>query len=268
MQDFLSRVFGSLYGRHLNQLAIAATALLLAMLLVFVTDTNVSLFLFFNHLSHYTGPDLWANLTSLGEGLIVLSLAGLVAIRWPAAAWSILIGGIIGTLIVHGIKEAIGASRPALVLPPDALTIIGPRLTVVSFPSGHTATITAFATILFLHARHAWLTALLLLLVLLVGISRMAVGAHWPIDVLAGWLVGMVIAVISFVLAERWTFGLKVPVQYGIILLSILCAGALFWLEPYMAEATALRWLIATIGLVASFQALVVTHRRSNGAGG
>lgn len=267
MQDFLSRVFGSLYGRHLNQLAIAATVLLLAMLLVVVTDTNVALFRFFNQLSRYTGPGLWANLTSMGEGLIVLSLAGLVAIRWPAAAWSILIGGVIGTLIVHGIKEAVGESRPALVLPPDSLTIIGPRLTVVSFPSGHTATITSFATIVFLHARRAWLTVLLLTLVLLVGISRMAVGAHWPIDVLAGWLVGMLIAVISFVLAERWTFGLKVPVQYAIILLSILCAGALFWLDPYMAEATALRWTIGAVGLIASFQALVVTHRRGNNTG-
>ena len=93
----------------------------------------------------------------------------------------------------------------------------------------------------------------------------MAVGAHWPVDVLAGWLVGIIIAVISFVLAERWTFGLKVPTQTGIIVLSILCAGALFWLEPYMPDATILRWFIATVGLASGIWALVITHKR-NGA--
>lgn len=266
MQNLLVRIFGSLYGRHLNQLVITGSVLLLLMLTVFVSDSNVALFRFFNGLSDYTGTGLWANITSLGEGLIVLSLAGMVAIRWPAAAWAVLIGGIVGTLIVHGLKEAVGAFRPAMVLPEGSFTIIGPRLMIVSFPSGHTATITAFATILFLHARRTWFTVFLLALVVLVGVSRVAVGAHWPIDVLAGWLVGMVIAVISFVLAERWTVGTRVPVQFGIILLSILCAASLFWLEPYMSEAVVLRWVIAVVGLVSGAVALVVTHQR-NGAG-
>lgn len=262
MQNLISSLFGTSYGRHLNALAFLSASLLLLMLAVFLFDANIPLFHFFNRLGQTTGDGFWANTTSLGEGLIVLSLAGLVAIRWPTAAWAIVIGGIVGTLIVHGLKEAVGAPRPALVLPAGTFNIIGPRLTVVSFPSGHTATIAAFATIIFLHAKNNWATLFLAALVILVGVSRMVVGAHWPVDVLAGWLTGIIIAVISFVLAERWTFGLRVPVQFGIILLSMFCAGALFWLEPYMADATALRWTIAGIGLVSGVWALVITHRR------
>jgi len=258
LQGFLA----PLNSRHLNRLALIVAILLSAMLMVFLLDANRTLFLFINRVSEFTGTAVWANLTSLGEGLIVLSLTGAVAVRWPAAAWAVLIGGVIGTLLVHGLKEAIGLPRPALVLPAGSFHIIGPRLTVVSFPSGHSATITAFAAILFMHARNGWARSGLVALVLLVGLSRVAVGAHWPMDVLAGWLVGLVIAVVSYVMAERWTIGLRLPVQSGIIVLALLCAGALLWLEPYMSEARVLRWLIAGTGLATGIRAMMLLHRR------
>lgn len=262
MNELLFQYFGPVVGRHMNTLVLICLGILLAMLAIFLSDANSAVFLFVNRISEITGAALWANITTLGEGLIVLSLAGLVAIRWPAAAWAVLIGGLVGTLIVHGLKEAVGALRPAAVLPAESFNIIGPRLMVVSFPSGHTATISAFAAILFLHARNRWASALLFALVLLVGISRMAVGAHWPLDVLAGWLTGIVIAVISFALAERWTFGLRLPAQFGIILLSLVSAGALFWIQPYMTEAVVLRWIIGSIGMAAGIVALTITWRR------
>lgn len=250
-----------LNSRQLNRLASISAVLLLAMLLLFVFDANRPLFIAINHVSEYTGTALWANLTSLGEGLVVLSLTGAVAMRWPAAAWAVLIAAVVGTLLVHGLKEAFNLPRPALVLPAGSFNIIGPRLMVVSFPSGHSATIAAFATIIFIHSRHTWSRVGLIALVLLVGLSRIAVGAHWPMDVLAGWLVGLLIAVVSYVLAERWTVGLKVPTQSSIIVLSLFCAVALIWLQSYMAEAQLLRWLIATIGLATGIWALISLHR-------
>ncbi len=264
MNNPITQIYGPLYGPRINLLSIIGVIVLMAMLLVFVLDANVQLFLFFNRVSEFTGRDLWANITSLGEGLLVLALAGLVAVRWPAAAWTILIGAIVGSLLVHGLKGAFAVMRPAAVLPVESFHIIGPRLTFVSFPSGHTATITAFATILFLHSKHNFGALALAALVLMVGLSRMAVGAHWPLDVLAGWLVGMIVAVISFSLAERWAFGLKIPAQFSVIALSLICVGALFWLDPYMLETTVLRWVIASIGLVSSAWALVLTVRRNN----
>ena len=68
-----------------------------------------------------------------------------------------------------------------------------------SFPSGHsTNAVTVYGGIA-LRERKSWLTAAAVVLPLLVGISRVAVGAHYPTDVLFGWLLGaVVVAVVDF----------------------------------------------------------------------
>ena len=78
MRNLLTRVFGPFYTRSIDYLVMLTAVLLALMIAVVLTHTNVPLFLFFNKLSAYTGSGLWANLTSLGEGLIVLSFAGLI----------------------------------------------------------------------------------------------------------------------------------------------------------------------------------------------
>ncbi|MBL6612405.1 MAG: phosphatase PAP2 family protein [Alphaproteobacteria bacterium] len=67
-----------------------------------------------------------------------------------------------------------------------------------SFPSGHTSvSTTTYLVIAALlsrsqHSRHANATvfAIAATLCLLIGLSRIYLGAHWPSDVLAGWMLG------------------------------------------------------------------------------
>jgi undecaprenyl-diphosphatase len=76
-----------------------------------------------------------------------------------------------------------------------------------SFPSGHTLSTTAFATALCLSMARIWprsryaAAALAALWVLLVGLSRLVLGVHWPTDVLAAICLGVFIPLaISLVL--------------------------------------------------------------------
>lgn len=59
-------------------------------------------------------------------------------------------------------------------------------------PSGHAQTTTAIAGVLALDARKRWFTALMVLYVLLMMISRVAAGVHFPQDVVGGALIGLI----------------------------------------------------------------------------
>jgi membrane-associated phospholipid phosphatase len=60
-----------------------------------------------------------------------------------------------------------------------------------SFPSGHTQGASSFyATLIYLF-KNKLLRILCILAIFLVGISRLYLGVHWPVDVLGGWILGI-----------------------------------------------------------------------------
>ena len=90
-----------------------------------------------------------------------------------------------------------------------------------SFPSGHsTNAVTMFGSLAVHEKNRRLLWALAIVLPLLVGFSRVFVGAHFPTDVICGWLLGAVIvAVVPWLRRKlhrrRWLF-------YAILLLTAL----------------------------------------------
>ena len=92
-------------------------------------------------------------------------------------------------IIVHAIKIIVALPRPA-----DVLADINVLSSVnsYSFPSGHAALTCALATTVYFH--HRRLGTLLYAFSLLVALSRMYVGVHYPLDVGVGLLLGYVIA--------------------------------------------------------------------------
>jgi undecaprenyl-diphosphatase len=105
--------------------------------------------------------------------------------------------------IVYVVKTAAGRVRPALW---ETEWYWGS-----SFPSGHTLVVTAFATAAALCVSRIALTSykfvlpIAILWTLLVGLSRMVLGVHWPTDVLAAWCIGALLP-----LAARVALGLSV----------------------------------------------------------
>ncbi len=89
-----------------------------------------------------------------------------------------------------------------------------------SFPSGHSASaVAAYGSLAAHEKKRKQLWALAVALPLLVGFSRVYVGAHFPTDVLCGWLLGaMIVALVPWLrgkIRSRWLF-------YAVLLLSAL----------------------------------------------
>ena len=88
-----------------------------------------------------------------------------------------------------------------------------------SFPSGHsTNAVTVFGS-LAAALRKRWMTLLAILVPLLTGISRFVVGAHYPTDVLAGWLLGAFSVIIIQLLQKRVK---STQVQFVILLVTAI----------------------------------------------
>ncbi|WP_331372634.1 phosphatase PAP2 family protein [Sinorhizobium chiapasense] len=118
----------------------------------------------------------------------------------------------IGTasVLVHGLKFLIGRARPELLADYGgySLTPFTSDRLFESFPSGHSmaagAFFGAFAMLM------PELRPVFLILAVVIGVSRVVVGAHYPSDVAAGLLLGLWVAVmIAFVFARQgWLFRL------------------------------------------------------------
>ncbi len=85
-----------------------------------------------------------------------------------------------------------------------------------SFPSGHSSNAAAVFGSLALNGKKKWLSVIGIAIPLLTGISRFVLGAHYPTDVLFGWLLGALIIVLIPLLRNK----LKNDyILYGILLI-------------------------------------------------
>jgi len=90
------------------------------------------------------------------------------------------------------------------------------------FPSGHAQSAVVLWGSLAAEVRKRWLWVLALMLMALIGFSRVFLGVHFPTDVMVGWLVGGLLLVISRPLL-RWAeprlldMGLSLKIALGIL---------------------------------------------------
>ncbi|MCW3813140.1 phosphatase PAP2 family protein [Micromonospora sp. DR5-3] len=130
---------------------------------------------------------------------------GAKAELWPLALWvvtTMAVGGLLGGLL----KVLVGRQRPSL-LDPVA------RATGFAFPSGHALNATLAAGVLllvflpFTQGRRPlrwalWVVAVLIAVV--TGLSRIALGVHWTSDVVGGWLLGLAVLAATAAAFTTW----------------------------------------------------------------
>ena len=128
--------------------------------------------------------------TQLGSGLGTVVIGPVLFLAGERLlAYELVLGTLTLWLVVELVKFIVRRSRPFIRL--TQARIVGYRARGRSFPSGHTSQSFFIATLIVQHF-HAGVAAAILLytIALLVAVTRMYVGAHYPRDVLAGAILG------------------------------------------------------------------------------
>jgi membrane-associated phospholipid phosphatase len=168
-------------------IALAALAAIVA------SGSNHALFLLLNRAGGLLGEPVWLRLTMFGDGAIAMVLVLPSIRRAPHCFWAALAAAVFAGLWTQVTKQFIDVPRPLAVFGAGEFFHAGPAYRQVSFPSGHAAAAFAIAGIGIMGlARHMLVRALLLAMAVLVSLSRIMVGVHWPVDILWGMIGGWV----------------------------------------------------------------------------
>lgn len=206
-------------------------------------------------------PDFWLNVTTLGDALVLLPLLSLLLLN-NSRAWAALISSIpLATVLSLLGKEFFAMPRPASVLDIQQFVVIGDAVQRHSaLPSGHTLTIftavTAIAGVLLYEKKlpnaKCWVVALFSA-AFIIALSRIVVGAHWPLDLLLGAILGIFAGVSGVLLTfkfKRW-WSQKSIRKYSYLHAAFLWILCQVMLEEY--QGLVIPWAACAIAIAVMF---------------
>ncbi|MBZ4192431.1 phosphatase PAP2 family protein [Niabella beijingensis] len=158
-------------------------------------------------------PNLQFNLTQFGDALIFLSFLSIFIIYVPKI-WEALIPGLlVSALFSCPLKKIFAVPRPAAMFTNNSFIIIGEKLSGSnSLPSGHSVTIFTILTVLlfaFTPQKLKYKTLFFLCVIimgLVLGFTRVGVGAHYPLDVIVGSIIGYISGLIGIFISRKYKF--------------------------------------------------------------
>ncbi len=172
----------------------------------FYFEWEISLLNWFQNIHTSFGDKFWSIMTLFGaKGLfwVVLSLIILLTVKDKRMGWTMVGALFIDVLLVNVIlKNAVQRNRPFWIFP-DIPLVDGVAVPDdYSFPSGHTGA--AFAAACALFARNKKWGVPAIILAALIGVSRMYLFVHFPTDVFAGVIIGVIAAICSFYIVNAF----------------------------------------------------------------
>ena len=207
--------------------------ILLVMALAILVQAKLSVphevFKYLNALFAHWPVATWQYLTLLGDTMVLLCL--MAPLLWIQPKW---VYGLICAIPLGGFfsiffKNMFNAPRPGDVLPLHEFYAVLPTLSGHSFPSGHSITAFAFAGVIWASLRDEpneiykrMVQAVSLGIAIVIAYSRIALGVHWPLDVLAGACMGWLAGISGDLLVKRYAVFWKRPLAMALVLLVLM----------------------------------------------
>jgi len=158
------------------------------------------LFRLINDVHSPLGDLVFGTVTGLGDGLVISLLCSLLMLFRLRAGIAAQLAYLASGLVAQILKRTFDLPRPPAVL--DHVHVLGHTLTSHSFPSGHATSDGVMVLLAFLlWSRRDWRSWAIASLFVLAAVGRVYVGVHFPADVAAGLVIGM----IAMWLCWRWS---------------------------------------------------------------
>lgn len=240
---------------------LVAGGLFFISLIVLLLDANTSLFLLINNAGTIVIDDVWILLTTFGDKIFILVLVFIFFWRSFDLLRALLIAALISLLIVGGMKFLIALVRPYEALDPASFHFIGDKLTTYAFPSGHTAGAFAIMGCIGFYFKNNALILLILLFASLIGVSRIMLGVHWPMDVLVGAALGWFFAGLGVSLINAHFLRDSNVWNYLTYIIYLLLSTYLFWKGSEYQEAYWMVKIVSGVGILVTIGALIWLFR-------
>ncbi|WP_445720352.1 phosphatase PAP2 family protein [Flavobacterium sp.] len=172
----------------------------------------------FYFMNYYLGqyPNIEYNLTQFGDASIFLSFLIILIIYVPKIWESLLSALLVSAIFSKVLKDIFLVPRPAEVLDNNSFIIIGKTLPgFSSLPSGHSITVFTILTILMfafmpkkLNYKILWVFLIIITGLILVS-TRVGIGAHYPLDVIIGSIIGYISGITGIFISRKykiWTW--------------------------------------------------------------
>lgn len=240
-------------------------SLFVLLLVMWLSGVNEPLFTFLNKTLQLLPQGFWQFITTLADPWVAPLLTFVILFRQVNFVRALLICSVIAVIANYSLKHGFDIPRPNNVLPPKDFFLIGPDVQSPSFPSGHTITIFAMMGVISFWNQVNLTSRLLFTLAAFIALSRIAVGVHWPMDLVFGALIGWLVAWLAVSLNSRLESNMQPYVQmalYGIVLLGAI--WAVINKTPYPQA----QWLSTAISLFAiaySLRSLTELMHRQKG---
>lgn len=223
----------------------------------YLRDLNVGLFRWINDAHNPVLDGFFGLVSGLGDGLVIALLCSMIMLFRLRLGMAALLAFIVSGLAAQVLKRLFDLPRPPAVL--DHVHVLGAALQSHSFPSGHATSdgVMVLASFLLWSVRD-WKSWLVGGLFLLAAIGRVYGGVHFPLDVMAGLLLGMGCTWVCWRASASWPVSRwqASPWSWKLTGLLVLIASGVLGLGYRIQPATAqpLSWMLAVAALLVLMQ--------------
>jgi membrane-associated phospholipid phosphatase len=202
-------------------------------------------------------PGIIYNLNQLGDASIILSFLGIFILYAPKIWESLISASLVSLIFSVGLKNIFRVPRPAVVFDNSCFVIIGKTAVGhASLPSGHSITVfTTFTVLLFAFMPEKWPYKILWVLFtiisgLIIAFTRVGVGAHYPLDVIIGGIIGYIAGLAGIFISRKckiWAWVNNKRYYPIFIILMLACCVSLI---SQIIDRNLMIFYLALIGLI------------------